>query len=77
MIDRFSVLYNGMTFATFDLSGKIPVVRDWLIIIAIGATKAGAKNLSNTTDIPSGPAKGFERKLFNIFLIYLYQSIRI
>ena len=67
MIDRFSFLYNGMTFAIFNLSGKMSVVRDWLISIAIGATKAGTKNLSDITDIPSGPAEGFERKLFNIF----------
>ena len=51
-----------MTFAIFNLSGNIPVIRDWLIIKINDVTIDGLINFSNSVEIESYPALLFRLK---------------
>ena len=46
----------------FNLAGKIPVTRDWLMISVSGFIKAGLNVLNIFTEIPSTPAEYLVRK---------------
>ena len=46
----FPFLYRGMTCAIFNLSGKIPVVRDWLMITVSIGHSDGETNFNNFDD---------------------------
>ena len=52
---RSSFLCNGITLATFNLSGKIPVTRDWLIMSVIDGNMGECIVLSNLTESVSPP----------------------
>ena len=45
-----------MTFAIFNVSGNIPVIRDWLIIKVNDGTLDGLINFSNSVEKGSYPA---------------------
>ena len=55
-------LNSGITLAIFNLSGNIPVIRDWFITIVRGFSRAGDINFSNFVDMPSCPEEFFVRK---------------
>ena len=48
-------LNNGFTLATFNASGKIPVSKDWFIIIVNGLEISHFIDLSSLCDISSLP----------------------
>ena len=48
--------------AIFNLSGNIPVIRDWFITIVRGFSRAGDMHFSNFVDMPSCPEEFFVRK---------------
>ena len=48
-------LNNGFTLATFNVSGKIPVSKDWFIIIVNGLEISHLIDLSSLFDISSLP----------------------
>ncbi len=50
-----SFLNIGITLAILSLSGKIPVINIWLIIIVIGFITVSLIIFSNFEDIPSKP----------------------
>ena len=53
---------SGSTLAIFNLAGKIPVTRDWLMISVSGFIKAGLNVLNSFTEISSTPAEILVRK---------------
>ena len=46
-------IYRGMTFAVFNVSGYIPVLRNWSMIKHSGLISAGARNFKSRVEIPS------------------------
>ena len=57
-----------MSFAIFDLSGNIPVVRDWLIIKVNDGTIDWLINFSNSVEIESYSALLFGLKQLITFV---------
>ena len=57
-----SFLKSGSTLAIFNLAGKIPFTRDWLVISVSGFIKAGLNLLNSFTEIPLIPAEFLVRK---------------
>ena len=53
---------NWITLAIFNLSGNIPVIRDWFITRVRGFSRAGDINFNNLVDMPSCPDEFFVRK---------------
>ena len=56
------VLKSGNPLAIFNLVGKIPVTRDWLIINVNGLIKAELNFFNSFTEIPSMPEEFLIRK---------------
>ena len=57
---------RGITFATFRLSGKIPVDSVWLIM---RVTDLQISSLHVFNEIPSYPQLGFGLRLLRIFIV--------
>ena len=71
-------LNNGFTLATFNASGKIPISKDWFIIIVNGLEISDFIDLSSLFDISSLPEEFLLFKLlimvdvsFSVILPYL------
>ena len=62
----FSFLNNGIIFAIFNLSGKIPVESDWFKIKVIGDNMRGQIFFISIVDILSWPQLCFELNLLII-----------
>jgi hypothetical protein len=58
-----------MTFATFRSSGKIPLVRDWLIMAVRGLTMSVEHCLSNCSDMLSKPLEALGFRLLIILVV--------
>ena len=65
-----------MTFAIFNLSGNIPVIRDWLIIKVNDGTIDGLINFSNSVEIESYPALLFGLKQL-ITLVTIFSDVNL
>ena len=58
----------------FNLSGNIPVMRDWFMIKRSGLISAGDRNFKSCVEIPSWPDDVLVRSEFNVFLMHHHQS---
>ena len=48
-------LWLGITFAIFICSGKMPVLKDWLIVVVIASIRGSLICCNNFVNNPSGP----------------------
>ena len=64
-----SFLNNGITFAIFNLSGYMPVIREWLMTTRNGLINGGDRNFKSFVEIPSWPDEDFELMKCKVFTI--------
>ena len=65
-----SFLKIGITLATFNFSGNMPVLKDWwLVVIVKDSINGSLICCSNLVDNPAGPVLCLGLSLFIIFVI--------